>query len=56
MIEGKSGQTELVFEIRYPDRYTAFLRPNPFLKVLPDKEFVHFVEEICGPDTVKFSR
>ena len=56
MIEEKSGHAELVFELRYLNRYTAFVRPNPYLKVLPDKEFVHFVEEICGPDTVKFSR
>jgi DNA polymerase-3 subunit alpha len=54
MIEGKTGSAELIFELRYPDRYTAFVRPNPYLKVLPDKEFVHFVEEICGPNTVKF--
>ena len=56
IIEEKTGQTELVFELRYPNRYTVFIRPNPYLRVLPDKEFVHFVEEICGPDTVKFSR
>ncbi len=56
MIEKKTGQAEIIFEIRYPDQYTAFVRPNPYLKVLPDEEFVHFVEEICGPDTVRFSR
>jgi hypothetical protein len=56
MIEKKTGQADLVFELRYPDRYTAFVRPNPYLKVFPDKEFVHFVEQICGPDAVKFGR
>ena len=56
MIEKKSGQAEIVFEIRYPNQYTAFVRPNPYLKVVPDREFVDFVEEMCGPDTVKCSR
>ena len=55
IIEEKTGQVELVFELRYP-KFTVFVRPNPYLKVLPDKRFVQFVEEICGPDTVKFSR
>ncbi len=56
MVERKTGQAELVFEIRYKNQYTAFVRSNPYLKVLPDREFVDFVEEICGPDTVKCSR
>lgn len=56
MIERKTGQAEIVFELRYPDRYTAFVRPNPYLKVRPDREFVNFIEEICGPDTVRCSR
>ena len=56
MIERKSGHAEIVFELRYSNQYTAFVRPNPYLKVLPDREFVNFVEEICGPDTVKCSR
>ena len=56
MVEKKTGQAELVFEIRYENQYTAFVRPNPYLKVLPDREFVDFVEGICGPDTVKCSR
>jgi DNA polymerase-3 subunit alpha len=56
MIEKKSGQAEIVFEIHYPNQYTAFVRPNPYLKVLPDSEFVAFVEGICGPDTVKCSK
>ena len=55
MLEKKTGHAEVVFELRYPDRYTAFVRPNPYLKVVPDKEFVSFVEGICGPDAVKFS-
>ncbi len=55
MIERKTGQAEIVFELRYPD-YTAFVRPNPYLKVCPDREFVDFIEEICGADTVKCSR
>ena len=55
MVERKTGQAELVFEIRYENQYTAFVRPNPYLKVMPDREFVDFVEEICGPDTVKCS-
>ena len=56
MIEGKSGQAELVFELRYDGRYTAFIRPNPYLKVHPDREFVAFINEACGPEAVRFSR
>ncbi len=56
MVEKKTGQAELVFEIRFKNQYTAIVRPNPYLKVLPDREFVNFVEEICGPDTVKCSQ
>ena len=55
MIEAKSGSAELIFELRYSDK-TVFLRPNPFLKVRPDQEFVDYVEGICGPDAVKCSR
>ena len=54
IVEKKPGSAELVFELRYPGRYSVFVRPNPYLNVLPDKEFVNFVEEICGPNTVKF--
>ncbi len=56
IIEEKTGTAELVFELRYPGRYTAFVRPNPYLKILPDREFINFVEEICGRDTVSFSK
>ena len=55
MIEDKSGSAELVFELRYKDK-TVFLRPNPYLRVTPDREFVDYVESICGPDAVKCSR
>ncbi len=54
MVEAKNGAAELVFALRYPAQGTVFLRPHPYLKVQPDKEFVHFVEEICGPNAVKF--
>ena len=54
IVEEKTGSAELVFELRYPGRYAVFVRPNPYLNVLPDKEFVSSVEEICGPNTVKF--
>ena len=56
MIEEKSGQTELVFKLRYDGRYTAYIRPNPYLKVRPDREFVAFINEVCGPEAVRFSR
>ena len=54
IVEKKRGEIELVFELRYPGRYTAYIRPNPYLKVLPDKEFVDVLEEICGAGTVRF--
>jgi DNA polymerase-3 subunit alpha len=55
IIEGKSGSAELLFELRYPDK-TVFVRPNPYLKVTPDREFVDIVEGICGRDAVKCTR
>ncbi len=56
VVEAKNGAAELVFALRYPRRGTVFLRPHPYLKVQPDKEFVDFVEGICGPNAVKFGR
>jgi DNA polymerase-3 subunit alpha len=56
IVEEKTGTAELIFALRYPGRYTAFVRPNSYLKVLPDREFVDFVEEICGRDAVSFSK
>jgi DNA polymerase-3 subunit alpha len=55
MIEEKTGSAELLFELRYADK-TVFVRPNAFLKVTPDREFVDYVEGICGPNAVKCSR
>ena len=55
IIEEKTGDAELVFELRYSGRYTAFIRPNPYLKVRPDREFVDFLEGVCGHDAVRFS-
>ena len=55
VIEEKRGSAEIIFELEFPNRYTVVVRPNPYVKISPDREFVESVERICGPDTVRFS-
>ena len=52
IIDEKRGSAEIVFELEFPGRYTALVRPNPYVKISPDREFVESVERICGRDTV----
>ena len=52
IIDLKKGPAELVFALNYPGRYTVYVRPNPYVKVLPDREFVDAVERINGSGTV----
>ena len=53
VIDEKRGPAEIVFELEFPGRYTAYVRPNPYVKISPDREFVESVERICGRDTVR---
>jgi DNA polymerase III subunit alpha len=53
IIDEKRGSAEVVFELEFPGRYTALVRPNPYVKISPDREFVESVERICGRDTVR---
>jgi DNA polymerase-3 subunit alpha len=55
VIDEKRGSAEIIFELEFPGRYTALVRPNPYVKIAPDREFVEFVERICGPNTVRLS-
>ena len=55
LIDEKRGSAEIIFELEFPGRYTALVRPNPYVKIAPDREFVEFVERICGPNTVRLS-
>jgi hypothetical protein len=55
VIDEKKGSAEIIFELEFPGRYTAFVRPNPYVKIAPDREFVEHVERICGPNTVRLS-
>jgi DNA polymerase III subunit alpha len=52
IIDEKRGSAEVIFELQYPT-YTALVRPNPYVKISPDREFVESVERICGRDTVR---
>jgi DNA polymerase-3 subunit alpha len=54
LIDEKRGSAEIMFEIEYPSQ-RVFVRPNPYVKVLPDREFVEAVERVCGPNTVRLS-
>jgi len=55
LIDEKRGSAEIIFELEFPGRYTALVRPNPYVKIAPDREFVEYVERICGPNTVRLS-
>ena len=52
IIDEKRGSAEVIFELQYPT-YTALIRPNPYVKISPDNEFVESIERICGRDTVR---
>jgi DNA polymerase-3 subunit alpha len=53
IMDEKRGSAEVVFELEFPGRFTALVRPNPYVKISPDREFVESVERICGRDTVR---
>jgi DNA polymerase-3 subunit alpha len=53
VIDEKKGLAEIVFELEFPGRYTALVRPNPYVRISPDREFVESVERLCGKDTVR---
>jgi DNA polymerase-3 subunit alpha len=53
IIDEKRGSAEIIFELEFPGRFTALVRPNPYVKIMPDREFVESVERICGRDTVR---
>jgi DNA polymerase-3 subunit alpha len=55
LIDEKRGSAEIIFELEFAGRYTALVRPNPYVKIAPDREFVEHVERICGPNTVRLS-
>jgi DNA polymerase III subunit alpha len=55
VIDEKRGPAEIIFELEFPGRYTAFVRPNSYVKISPDREFVEAVERICGMNTVRLS-
>jgi len=55
VIDRKRGSAEVVFELEFPRRHTVVVRANPYVKVLPDREFVESVERICGTGTVRLS-
>jgi DNA polymerase-3 subunit alpha len=52
IIDRKRGSAEIVFALNFPDRFTAYVRPNPYVKVLPDRELIESIERICGTNTV----
>ncbi len=55
VIDEKRGPAEIIFALEFPGRYTAFVRPNPYVKISPDRDFVAKVESITGANTVRFS-
>ncbi|PYS53768.1 MAG: DNA polymerase III subunit alpha [Acidobacteria bacterium] len=55
IMDEKRGPAEVIFELEFPGRFTALVRPNSYVKISPDREFVESVERICGRDAVRFS-
>ena len=55
IIDEKRGTADVIFELEFPGRFTALVRPNPYVKISPDREFVESVERICGRNTVHLS-
>ena len=55
IIDEKRGSAEVVFELEYPGRFIVLVRPNSYVKISPDREFVESIERICGRDTVHLS-
>ena len=55
IIDEKRGPAEIIFELEFPGRFTALVRPNPYVKISPDREFVESIERICGRDTVRLA-
>jgi DNA polymerase-3 subunit alpha len=55
IIDEKRGSAEVVFELEFPGRFTALVRPNSYVKISPDREFVESVERLCGQNTVHLS-
>jgi hypothetical protein len=53
IIDEKRGPAEIIFELEFPGRFTVLVRPNLYVKISPDREFVENVERICGRDTVR---
>ncbi len=48
------GEAGVVFQLEQPKAFLVTLRPNQFVKVLPNVQFVQEVESICGVGTVMF--
>ena len=55
IIDEKRGSAEIVFALEFSGRYTVLLRPNPYVKVTPDRDFVERIERICGPNSVQLN-
>lgn len=55
IIDEKKGSAEVIFELEFPGRFTALVRPNPYVKISPDREFVESVERLCGRDAVRLN-
>ena len=54
VLNGYPGETRVIFELEHPKAYLITLRPNQFVKVKLDPQFVQAVENICGAGAVRF--
>jgi len=54
VIGNHPGETNVMFQLEYPKEYLITLRPNHFVKIKADPQFIKEVEDICGTGAVRF--
>jgi DNA polymerase III subunit alpha len=54
VIGSHPGETNVIFQLEYPKEYLITLRPNHFVKIKADPQFIKEVEDICGTGAVRF--
>jgi DNA polymerase-3 subunit alpha len=54
VLGGHPGEAGVIFQLEHPKQYLVTLKPNHFVKVKADTQFIKEVESICGAGAVRF--
>jgi len=54
VLGGHPGEASVIFQLEHPKQYLVTLKPNHFVKVKADNQFIKEVESICGAGAVRF--